>query len=157
MSRSLTLATRRALNAPETNEIFLVLLTISHKDMDTPIRVVNNAEDVTSRGDLFTAYPFDLSLPNDEDNQSPRARLVIDNIDRQIVLAVRQLSSSPTVTIEIIRAADPDMIEARFVDFRFTNITYDSQMIEGDLTLEDFTAEPFPAASFSPSLFPGLF
>ena len=96
-------------------------------------------------------------MPEGEENSPHRARLVIDNVDRQIVQTVRQLTSSPSVTIEIIRAAAPDVVEAVFQDFRFTNISYDSHVVEGDLTVEDFTAEPYPAASFSPSLFPGLF
>jgi len=157
VSREISPAARAALHAPETSDVFLVLLTIDHADMQSPIRVCNNTTDITSRGDIYIAYPFQLTLPDDEDNRPPRARLTIDNVDRQIVQAVRSLTSSPTVTIEIIRAADPDVAEARFQDFRFTNISYDSHRVEGDLTVEDFTAEPYPAASFSPSLFPGLF
>lgn len=157
MSRNLTPAARAALHAPETADVFLVLLTLHHADMPIPIRVCNNTSDITSRGDVYIAYPFHLTLPDDEDNRPPRARLTIDNVDRQIVQAVRSLTSSPTVTIDIIRAAAPDVVEAQFQDFRFTNISYDSHMVEGDLTVEDFTAEPYPAAAFSPSLFPGLF
>jgi hypothetical protein len=70
---------------------------------------------------------------------------------------VRSLSTAPTALIEIVRAASPDTVEAQFVDFKLTNVTYDALRVEGDLTLEDFTAEPFPSAIFSPSLFPGLF
>lgn len=157
MSRTISEATRAALYAPQTEEIFLVLLTIDHADLEAPLRVCNNTQNITSRGETYIAYPFELTLPDDEDNRQPRARLVIDNVDRQIVQTVRQLTSSPTVMIDIIRAAAPDVVEAQFQDFRFTNITYDSHVVEGDLTVEDFTAEPYPAASFSPSLFPGLF
>lgn len=157
MTRSLTPETRRALHAPETAEIFTVLLTLTHPDMDVPIRVCDSGMDITSRGENYIAYPFALALPEDEDGRPPRARLSIDNIERQIVATVRSLTSSPFVTIEIIRRAAPDVVEARFEDFRFTNISYDSQVVEGDLTVEDFTAEPYPAGCFSPSLFPGLF
>lgn len=157
MTRQLTYAARAAIQAQETGDVILILVTLDHAGMDDPIRAVNNSTDITSRGMVFTAYPFELTLPDDADGKPPRARLVIDNIDRSIVAAIRQLSSAPHVTIEIIRAADPDAIEARFSDFTFTDITYDSRVVEGSLTLEDFTAEPFPAASFSPSLFPGLF
>jgi hypothetical protein len=59
--------------------------------------------------------------------------------------------------MEIVLASDPDTVEAKFVDFKLTNVTYDAHVVQGDLTIEDFTAEPFPAASFSPSLFPGIF
>jgi hypothetical protein len=157
MSRPITPESHAAFYAAETEEVFVILLTLTHPDMAEPLRVSSDAVDTDSRGNIFIAYPFNLSLPDDEDNRPPRARLAIDNIDRQIMQAVRQLTSSPTVLLEIVRAAAPDVVEAKFEDFRFTNISYDSHMIEGDLTVEDFTAEPYPAASFSPSLFPGLF
>ena len=157
MSRSISASSRQALYAPESGEAFLVLLTLSHTSLPQPIRVTSDAVTTTSRGNSFMPFPFDLVLPDDQENRSPRARLVIDNVDRQIVQAVRSLSTAPTALIEIVRAASPDTVEAQFVDFKLTNVTYDALRVEGDLTLEDFTAEPFPSAIFSPSLFPGLF
>ncbi len=157
MSRDISAETRQSLNAAETADAFIVLLTINHAGLENPLRVSSDSVDTVSRGETFYAFPFELTLPDDEDNKPPRARLIIDNIDRTIVKAVRNLASSPTVLIEIIRAAEPDVVEAKFEDFRFTNISYDARVVEGDLTIEDFTAEPYPAASFSPSFFPGLF
>ena len=157
MSRIISSLSRQSLYAGESGDAFLVLLTLSHASLSPPIRVTSDSVDTVSRGDNFIAFPFEISLPDDEDRRPPRARLGIDNIDRRIVQAVRSLSAAPAVLIEIVRAAAPDTVEARFVDFRLTNVTYDSSVVEGDLTVEDFTTEPFPSASFSPSLFPGLF
>lgn len=157
MSRSISLSARAALYAGETGEVFAILLTLSHPQLATPIRVTSDAVVTVSRGNDFVPFPFDLSLPDDDADTAPRARLTIDNIDRQVVRAVRQLSSAPYVLIEIVRAAEPDVVEARFEDFRLTDVSYDSQVVEGNLTVEDFTAEPFPAFMFSPGYFPGLF
>jgi hypothetical protein len=157
VSRTVSSLTRQALNAPETGEVFLILLTLSHSGLPEPIRVTSDAVTTTSRGHSFVSFPFELVLPDDQENRAPRARLVIDNVDRQIVQAVRSLSTAPTVLMEIIRAASPDTVEAQFVDFKLMNVSYDAQRVEGVLTIEDFTAEPFPAATFSPGLFPGLF
>ncbi|TAL39631.1 MAG: DUF1833 domain-containing protein [Alphaproteobacteria bacterium] len=157
MSRDVSTEAMQSVNAAETEDAFLILLTLSHTDMAEPLRVTNGGEDVTSRGNLFTAYPFELSLPDDDAGQSPEARLVIDNIDRQIVRAVRSLTSAPLVLIEIVRAAEPDVVEAKFEDFRLTNVSYDANLVQGNLTIEDFTAEPFPAGTFTPGHFPGLF
>lgn len=157
MSRTVSSLTQQALYAAETGEAFLILLTLNHADLSVPIRVTSDAVTTESRGNSFVPFPFDLVLPDDQENRSPRARLMIDNIDRQVVSAVRALSSAPTALIEIVRAAAPDIVEAQFVDFRLTNVSYDVHRVEGNLTIEDFTAEPFPAATFSPSLFPGLF
>lgn len=157
MSRLLSGSAQQALYAAETEEAFLILLTIAHDDLAEPLRVTSDAVATTSRGDVFVPYPFALTLPDDLDDRAARARIVIDNIDRQIVLAVRSLTSSPTILIEIVRAAAPDTVEAQFVDFRLTDVSYDAYRVEGVLTIEDFTAEPYPAAIFSPSQFPGLF
>ncbi len=157
MSRSLTSITRQALNAPETGEVFLILLTLSHTSLGVPIRVTSDNVTTVSRGNSFIPFAFDLTLPDDQENANPRAKLVIDNVDRSIVAALRSIATAPTETIEVIRAADPDVVEARFLDFKLTNVTYDSQRVEGDLTIEDFTAEPYPAGLFTPNSFPALF
>ncbi len=157
MSRMVSSLTRQALYASETAEVFLILLTLNHESLSVPIRVTSDSIETTSRENTFVAFPFELVLPDDQDNASPRAKLVIDNIDRQIVQAIRTMSSAPKVLIEIVRAESPDTVEAQFVDFKLTDVFYDAHHVEGVLTIEDFTAEPFPAATFSPSLFPGLF
>ncbi|MDI1228367.1 MAG: DUF1833 family protein [bacterium] len=157
MSRNPTLNTRTALYASGTGEVFLILLTLSHPQLAEPIRVTSDAVATVSREQVFSPFPFDLTLPDDAEGAAPAARLSIDNIDRRVVMAVRSLQSAAYVLIEIVRAAAPDVIEAKFEDFRLTDISYDSQVVAGNLTLEDFVSEPFPAAIFSPGLFPGLF
>ncbi len=157
MSRSLSSLALQSLYAGETGDAFLVLLTLSHPDLAQPICVTSDAVQTVSGGTVFVPFPFDLALPDDLDAKSYRARLVIDNVDRQIVEAVRSVTSAPDILIKIVRAATPDTVESQFVDFKLTNVVYDAFRIEGDLTVEDFTAEPYPAATFSPGLFPGLF
>lgn len=157
MSRNLSTGTRQALFAGDSAETFIILLTFTHDGLAEPIRVCSDAADIVSRGSAYVAYPFELTLPDDDESRAPRARLVIDNVDRQIVATLRGLATSPVLTLEIVRAAEPDVVEAVFHDFRLRNVRYDSHVIEADLTIEDFTAEPYPAGSFCPSLFPGIF
>jgi hypothetical protein len=157
VSRSVSLTARQALYAQETGEVFLVLLTIDHADLASPIRVSSDAVDTLSRGDTYVAFPFRLSLPEDGDDRPPRARLAIDNVDRTIVQSLRQIGSAPRVLIEVVRGADPDSIEAAFPDFELTDAHYDALTVQGDLTLESFLREPYPAALFTPADFPGLF
>jgi hypothetical protein len=154
--RSLTAATQAALNASETGEVFLVLLTIAHPDMTTK-RFVNNTVSVTSRGNVFDPYPFDAALPDDTDDEPMRAILVIDNVDRALVEAIRSITTPPTITIEIVRAAAPDTVEASAKDCILRNVTYNQLVIQGDLSYEDLLNEPFPRYHYTPNLFPGLF
>lgn len=157
MSRPLSLSAKQALFSAETGEAFLILLTLDHASLAAPIRVTSDAVNTVSQGNTFIAFPFDLVIPDDTEGASPRARLIIDNIDRTIVAAIRAVSSSPSALIEIVLASDPDTIEASFPDFKLTNVSYDSLSVSGDLTVEDFTAEPWPSAIFSPANFPGMF
>lgn len=157
MSRNVSAELKQAVYAQETTQEFIVLITLSHPDLADPIRVNSSAVDVVSNGDTFIAYPFDVVLPDDVDDRPPRAKLRIDNISREIILAIRTISSAPSVNIQIVMASSPNTIEAEFLDFKLSNITYDQLTVEGDLTLEEFIGEPYPARVFSPADFPGLF
>lgn len=157
MSRSVSLTLRQAANAPETGEVFLVLLTIDHPDLPVPLRVSSDGVDTLSRGETFVACPFGLTLPDDGDERPPKARLTIDNVDRAIVKAVRGITTAPRVLIEVVLASDPDLVEASFPDFELQEARFDALTVEGELGLESFFREPYPAQRFTPAGFPGLF
>ena len=157
MSRNLSTDALKAIYAQETGEAFLILLTLDHDTLAQPLRVSSDAVNTDSRGDTYVAFPFELVLPDDRENTAPRARLVIDNVSREVLSAIKTLNTAPTVKMEIIRSSAPDVVEAVFPDFKLTNIKYNALTIKGDLTLEDFTAEPYPSTIFSPSTFPALF
>lgn len=157
MSRNVSLTLKQAVFAPETDAVFIILLTIDHPNLAMPIRLTSDAVDTVSRGNTFIRFPFDLSLPDDGADRPPRARLTIDNVDRQIVQAIRSISSAPTVLMEIVRDADPNTVEASFPEFKMLEVGYDSLAVSFELNLEQFRAEPWPAALFTPGDFPGLF
>jgi hypothetical protein len=156
MSRSISQTATFSSHDQQTEEVWLILLTIEHPDIDPPIRVVNNNENVTSRGDEFIAFPFDIDLPGDDPDQMPKARLRIDNIDRQVVVALRSIDSPPAVTIEVILASDPDTVEIAFEGLTLRNAMYDAQTVTADLAFEAILAEPI-AVTITPQRFPGLF
>ncbi len=141
--------------APE-SDLPLVLLKIDHADLSTPIRVVNNKVDVVSGGDTYSAFPFQIRLPDNSEDAPPRARLRIDNVSREIGEAIRSISTPADVTIEVVRQDAPDTIETSWPAMRLTNARYNALTVEGDLEFEDLTREPYPAHTFSPAEFPGL-
>ena len=148
---------RGAMFAEETSDGLFALLTIDHDDLSAPIRVVHNQVDVVSRGDTFTAFPFELILPTSEPDSPPRAQLTIDNVSREIGQAIRTVSSAPTVLIEVVRIDDPDTLELSFPALNLRNVRFDVAKVTGDLVSEDLQLEPYPALTFSPPHFPGLF
>jgi len=155
--RSTSLTFRQAIYAQETDEVFIVLLEIDHADFASPIRVCNDSTDITSNGNVYTAYPFEIELPTDEDGDVPQARLIIDNVDRSLTEAIRSIQSPPTVRIMVVLVSDPDTVEIDLPGFVFTNISYDVMTITGTISIENFLNEPFPGDIFTPTQFPGLF
>ncbi len=138
------------------SDLPLVLLLIEHADISPSIRVVNNREAITSGGDVYTAFPFDLRLPDALEDAPPRARLRIDNVSREIGQAMRDISSAADVTIEIVRGDDPDTIESSWPAMKLTHVRWDFLTVEGDLEFEDLTREPASFMTFNPSEFPGV-
>lgn len=141
----------------ETDEAFILLLTIDHPNLATAVRVCLNSQNITSRGNEYVAYPFEIDLPSDDPEQPSRVTLTIDNVDRSIVTAIRQLEGPPTVDLEVIMASTPDTVEAGPFSFTLRNANYDILSVEGELAFEDLLNEPFPAESFTPATHPGLF
>lgn len=140
----------------DTIDAWLVLVTISHDDLSAPVRVVNNTVDLVSRGETFVGYPFEVVLPDQREDAPPRARIQIDNVDRQIAEAVRSVTSAPLVTMEVVRGSAPNLVELSYPFFYLHNVKWDAGKVSGDLTVEDFTTEPYPSLVFSPAAFPSL-
>ena len=138
------------------SDLPLVLLTIDHADINPPIRVVNNKVDITSNGDLYTAFPFEPFLPDSIEDAPPRAKLRIDNVSREIAEAIRLISTPANVTYSVVRQDDFDTVEMTWPAMRLTNVHWDALTVTGDLEFEDLTREPYPAHTFSPAEFPGL-
>ncbi len=156
MSRTLSTTGLKAIFAQEISEVFAILLTITHPDLEMPIYVSSDAVDTVSRGQVYTALPFDLTLPDENDLHMPRAYLTIDNVGRVLMAPIRQMNAPADVKIEIIRVSEPDFVEIAFPDFKLTNIRYDAAKIQGKLSLEVFASQPYPAGIFAPSEFTGL-
>lgn len=157
MPRTLSLAATRSLTAPESAEIWLVLLTIEADGLAEPIRVVNDRLPLLSRGSEYVAYPFEIELPADDPESVPRVVLRIDNVDRAIVLALRAVAAPPSVTIEVVRRAAPDEVEAGPFKMTLAEARYSAEAVEAELVFEDVLNLAFPGGVYTPADYPGLF
>ena len=156
MSRTLSTAATQGVMAQETAEIYLVILAISHAAIST-LYVVQNTVDVVSNGNTYIAYPFDLTLPPDSDQGLIMANLTIDNVDRQIVAALRLITSPPSVAVSVILASSLDTVEAGPYNMLVESAEYDDLTVRFKLAFEDVLNEPFPAPRFDPPSYPGMF
>jgi hypothetical protein len=150
-SRALT-----SIFAHQTDEVWLVLLTLDHPDFEEPLRFVNNVEAIVSRGEIYIPFPFMVEFPGQDPEAVGEARLRIDNIDRQIVNTIREIQSPPDAKFEVIIAADADTIEAKFEGLTLRNASYDVQQVTGSLRYEEMVSEPV-SLEMTPARFPGMF
>lgn len=155
--RSLSSTAKAGVFAQETEQVYLVLLEIAHSSLGTPIRVVNNYADVVSNGVTYSAFPFEISLPDDTDEKMPNVMLSIDNVDRVIVNAIRSITGPPTITISVVLASSPSTIEAGPYSMTLREASYDAATVTGSLAVEDMLNEPYPSDLMTPANFPGLF
>lgn len=149
----------RAMLAQETAEVFLVCLTISHPTFAEPYRLVNDYNPLVRAAGTFTPFAFDVSLPNEQDDQLPQPTLTIDNIDNTILKAVRTVPlPRPTITMEVVLASSPDTVEAGPFEFSLLSAPYNDSTIQGVIGFEDdFLNTAFPAATYTPVNSKGLF
>lgn len=155
--RAVTLTALEAILAPQTDQAFVFLLEIEHPNLSEPIRVTDNEANLVSNDELYLAFPFRIALPTDQEDQIPSVHIVIDNVDRRIAEAVESINTPADLTFRLVRAEDPDTIEAGPWSYKFRNISYDAFQVEATVTNEDILNEPFPKDIFSPATTPGIF
>lgn len=138
-----------------TNEAFLWLLTITTSKEN--ILLVNNMEDIVSRGKKYTAYPFDISLPVEDGSKALALTLKIDNVDQVLIEAIRGFLEPPVMKLELVLSSDFNTVEKKIDFLRLSNVEYDQLQIRGQLKPNNVLGNSFPASSYDPAQFPALF
>jgi len=158
--RTISVDGLKQLFAQEASDVFLVVITISHPELTTPLRYVNDIKDLTYNGYTYTALPFKFTLPPDTKDKPPSAKIVLDNINRDTINLFRSITDAPTLTIEIVRVSPDRTVTSEIgpYELRMNDITYTASTLEATLGYEtDVLNESAVADYFSPHLFPGLF
>ena len=135
-----------------------MLLKITHGDLPSPLRIAANTfgNDIVSDGQTFTAAPFELEWPTDDDGP-PVARLRAMNIDRAIGEALETITAPAVCTLQIVLASSPDTIERQGNRFELRNCQWDGGFLTAELSQAQFGNEPWPKYRVTPGLFPAIF
>lgn len=144
-----------ATSAPETP---LLLLEITHPDLDEPIRVVNDTQDLICQGKRFVALGFRATLPDDQENQLPRARLSVDNVGRELTkwLEISSGGLGAECRMLLVLRSAPDLIEWD-ITMTLSNVSITPQEVTADLGFEDLLNRPAIPLTYRPDTAPGLF
>lgn len=148
---------RRAMQAPSTTEVLLDLLEITHPDLATPIRLVNNTSDITSSSNVYAASAFSLQMPSQIPDGEPTAAIEIQNVDRQVELALATLISEPVFTVKVVLASAPSTVVLG--PYALPLATSETSRNTIRLTLggaDPLLLKQFPRVRFSTERFPGL-
>lgn len=105
--------------------------------------------------ETYYAFPFEITLPNNVEDQISTARLSITNIDRTLVNSIRDQTVPIKVSIDVVLASTFELMVS-YRDFLWRQLSYDSMTISGTLTLEDFLNEQLGHIMTSRD-YPGLF
>ena len=157
MSRDISAACLAAIYAPQTAKVFVDLLTIEHEDWASTIRLARDRVDVVSRGNTYTAFPFDAQLVAERAEELPKAEISVGFFTAEMIAAIRSISTPPTVSIEVVLADAPDTVEVSVLGLQATQCTYDRNGFVLTLEAEPLLSEPYPHGIFSPAGFPGIF
>jgi len=157
MPRPISVVARRAIFAPETDQVFLQFLTLAHPNLVPSLYFVYNQVDVVRRGHTHLAWAFQIAMPGEYEDQIATVQIQLDNVNRQIIEGIRALTTPPTITLEVALASDPDGLEAGPFPFTLKHVEYNALTIVGQLQFEDIWNEPYPSFVFDPARFPGLF
>lgn len=164
--RILSLNFRKALFGQESGEVPIFLLTITHPSLTVPFRLSTDPTErksdtpliyrTMSRGEEFLYAGIDVTLPDEEDRSPPTSKLIIPNVDRELMPLARSISSPAVVKIEAVLASSTDYVEMYWPGFDMSNLVADAATLTFDLTTDALMTEPCPAGTFSPAYFPAL-
>ena len=155
--RSLSVLTRQALAAQESGEVLLYLIDLAHDTIPTLYFVKNN-ELIVHQGNEYVPFPFDLTMPDDTADTISRINLSIDNVDRQIVAAIRSISTPPIITLRFVLASEPNTLLGKAIPCTLRSTVATAGTVTGELwPVKNIADEPYPQHMITPALFPGVF
>lgn len=159
MSRAISAAALRAMFEQESDEVFLLCVTLSHSTFEKPYRMVYNNEPIERAAGTFEPAAFSLNLPEESEDEVPQVTLSVDNVSAEIGRAIRELpvGERPEVLLEVIMASSPDTVEVSS-PFVFLSAQYDASTVSGTLgTDDDFLNISFPRQRYTPANSPAVF
>jgi hypothetical protein len=151
-----TAAFREALYGADLNDAIVALLTIAHADFPV-LRLARNTEDVVSRGETYSGCAFRGTLPEDDGETLPTVKVTVDHVDQALTDALRSVAEGAEMTLELVLASAPDVVESGPYFFRVTSAMWNWQELSLTLGYEDLLNLPYPADSLDPQVAPGLF
>jgi len=128
---------------------------------NTTYYFANNNENIESNitGSLqtFQKSRFNLTLPDDTEQGTPRATLKFEAADSQIMRALRETDNVIVFDIWLVLGSDVNTIEYGPTNYQSASVDISANAISIDLEVEPILHTQLPRERFTPNTFPGLF
>ena len=134
----------------------LMLFTLTFPNSNV-FYYVNNTEDITSNGQLYTAFPFSFTLPSDTNEDVPELSLSISNVGLELIDDLSSSTDSIEANIKLVFASVPDFVEMEIDNLVLKKINSDSRFINMIFGYDDVLGVQIPSYSYSAKDYPGLF
>ena len=157
MARTISSTMRTELYRPQTNACYLTLLEFYSDDLSETIYLVNNNESVTHNSQVYTPYHFNFTLPDEDESQALNSRIVIENIDRRLTIALRAVRNPINIRAKVIEISNPDTVEVGPFVFVLRDIQYNATTITGNLEYLNYVTKYAGSITYSNEEFPGLY
>jgi len=153
------MALATVVNSQMMDEALLWLLEFKDIKNNVILRAVNNLEDITSGGNIYTAFPFTLTLPPQDQSKPQSLSLVFSNVSQDLVHMIREYApgNHPQVKLMLVLASNPNSIEKTIDFMEIANVTYDALEITFELSSSSIFARKTCVATYNQIEFPGLF
>lgn len=153
-----TTKAKRNLHATSAEEPLLELIEITHPDLSVPARFVNDTQDITCQGNLFYATAFRLTKPDDVDQQTPQAKLAVDNVGRELTqwLEVSNGGKGAKCRIMAVLRSEPNTLQFDMT-LDLTGLTINNFEVAGMLGFQNTLMQPAVTVRYDPLTAPGLY
>lgn len=170
--RRLSLNARQAQLGEASDEIEVVLFCIEHPELEAAIRLsTDNAVRISEDPEIWGTVsiwkgasskdPYlwiiaSAVLPGDAEDSPAQATLVLENLDARMVQIIRSFTEPATVSIAVVLASSPNVVEAEWTGLQITSADITAGEIVLTLSRDEIEMEPFPAGRMTKHRFPGL-
>ena len=133
-----------------------VLIKIYHEDMEDPLYLTDNDEDLRYKGHVYKHAYFKINMPEVTKDSMGNASIQIGCVDQQLIRIVRSLTTPPNIKFVATYLEDGVYSDLAGYDMILSNVKWDAKSMTADLTLDLVLNYEFPAGSFTAYNCPGV-
>ena len=153
MSNQLSPELIAQLFAQESGDPFLTLATLTHPSFAQPIRLVDNVDDITSRSEVFKAFPFRIVLPIDDGETDREVSIEFDNVSLELIDEIRTVTDPIDVKLEMVLASAPNQVQIELSELKIRQVEYSPTVVNCKLTMDDFLGAALTSERYTPTNF----